>query len=73
MKADRGLTVERMTELARISRAGFYRFEENAGPGGDADMDLRDAIQRIALLFSLGTNNSTSAPTSGVNRMIESM
>jgi len=49
MKADRGLTVERMTGLARISRAGFYRFEENAGPGGDADMDLRDAIQRIAL------------------------
>ncbi len=49
MKADRGLTVERMTGLARISRAGFYRFEENAGPGGDADMDLRHAIQRIAL------------------------
>ena len=49
MKADRGLTVERMTELARISRASFYRFEENAGSGGDADMDLRDAIQRIAL------------------------
>ena len=49
MKADRGLTVERMTELARVSRASFYRFEENAGPGGDADMDLRDAIQRIAL------------------------
>lgn len=49
MKADRGLTVERMTELARISRASFYRFEENAGSGSDADMDLRDAIQRIAL------------------------
>src|SRR5690242_8768313 len=49
MKAGRGLTVERMTELARVSRASFYRFEENAGSGGDADMDLRDAIQRIAL------------------------
>jgi putative transposase len=49
MKADRGLTVERMTELARVSRASFYRFEENAGSGDDADMDLRDAIQRIAL------------------------
>lgn len=49
MKADRGLTVERMAELARISRASFYRFEEDAIPGGDADMDLRDAIQRIAL------------------------
>ena len=49
MKADRGLTVERMAELARVSRASFYRFEENAGSGSDADMDLRDTIQRIAL------------------------
>ena len=49
MKADRGLTIERMAELARVSRASFYRFEENAGAGSDADMDLRDAIQRVAL------------------------
>jgi transposase InsO family protein len=49
MKADRGLTVERMTELARISRASVYRFEKDTGSGSDADMDLRDAIQRIAL------------------------
>ena len=49
MNSDRGLTVERMAELARISRASFYRFEENAGSGSDGDMDLRDAIQRIAL------------------------
>src|SRR3954452_10481291 len=31
------------------------------------------AIQRIASLFSLGTNKSRIAPTSGVKRMIESM
>jgi transposase InsO family protein len=49
MKADRGLTVERMTELARVSRASFYRFEEDAGSGNSANMDLCDAIQRIAL------------------------
>jgi putative transposase len=49
VKTGRGLTVERMAELARISRVSFYRFEEDAIPGGDADMDLRDAIQRIAL------------------------
>ena len=49
MKAGRGLTIERMVELGRVSRAGFYRFDENADPGADADMDLRDAIQRIAL------------------------
>jgi putative transposase len=47
--AGRGLTIERMVELARVSRASFYRFDENAAPGSDPDMDLRDAIQRIAL------------------------
>jgi len=36
-----------MVELGRVSRSGFYRFDENARP--DRDMDLRDAIQRIAL------------------------
>ena len=49
MKANRGMTVERMVELARVSRASFYRFDENPASGSDADMDLRDAIQRIAL------------------------
>jgi putative transposase len=49
VKADRGLTVERMVELARVSRASFYRFDESPASGSDADMDLRDAIQRIAL------------------------
>ena len=49
MKASRGLTIERMVELGRISRCGFYRFEENAEPGLDPHMDLRDDIQRIAL------------------------
>jgi putative transposase len=49
MKADRGLTVERMVELGRLNRASFYRFEESSPRGHDADMDLRDAIQRIAL------------------------
>jgi transposase InsO family protein len=39
--------VERMVELARVSRASFYRFNEEARP--DRDMNLRDAIQRIAL------------------------
>jgi putative transposase len=49
MKASRGLTVERMVQLGRISRASLYRFGENTSRGHDADMDLRDAIQRIAL------------------------
>ena len=41
--------MERMMELGQVSRASFYRFEESTHPGHDADMDLRDAIQRIAL------------------------
>jgi putative transposase len=48
VKADRGLTIERMVKLGRVSRSGFYRFDD-AGPGPDPDMDLRDAIQKIAV------------------------
>ena len=49
MKANRGLTIERMVELGGVSRASFYRFGEGRPLRPDADMDLRDAIQRIAL------------------------
>jgi putative transposase len=49
MKANRGLTVRRMVELGGVSRAGFYRFDEEGSTRVDRDMDLRDAIQRIAL------------------------
>ena len=51
MKAARGLTIERMVKLGRVSRSGFYRFDENAEPGPDPHMDLRDDIQRIALAW----------------------
>jgi putative transposase len=43
--------MERMVELGRVSRSGFYRFNDDAKPGPDPDMDLRDAIQRIALAW----------------------
>ena len=49
MKADRGLTIQRMVELGAVSRASFYRFGEDRRQRSDPDMDLRDAIQRIAL------------------------
>jgi putative transposase len=49
VKANRGLTIERMVELGRVSRSGFYRFQGDGQAGPDPDMDLRDAIQRIAL------------------------
>ena len=48
MRAGGRLTVERMVKLGRVSRSGFYRFDD-ADPGPDPDMDLRDAIQKIAV------------------------
>jgi len=48
VKAGSVLTVERMVKLGRVSRSGFYRFD-NAEPDPDRDMDLRDAIQKIGL------------------------
>jgi putative transposase len=49
VKAGPGLTIERMVELGKVSRSGFYRFDDSTKPRPDQDMDLRDAIQRIAL------------------------
>src|SRR3989304_5880988 len=48
-KARRGLTARRMVQLSQISRAGFYRQQAGFARRVDADTDLRDAIQRIAL------------------------
>jgi putative transposase len=47
--AGQRLSIERMVELGRVKRSGFYRFNANPETGPDKDMDLRDAIQRIAL------------------------
>ena len=49
MKAARGLTIRRMVELGRVSRSSFYRFDPERKKGTDRDMELGDAIQRIAL------------------------
>ena len=38
-----------MAELGQVSRSGFYGFQSRPEPGPDRDMDLRDAMQRIAL------------------------
>jgi transposase InsO family protein len=38
-----------MMELGGVSRSSFYRFDAEASPGPGADMDLRDALQRIAV------------------------
>ena len=42
------IPVQRLCVLAQVSRAGFYRWRQ-APPTVDADLDLRDAIQKIAL------------------------
>ena len=47
MSAGRRVTIERMVKLGGVSRSGFYRLGEDCKP--DPDMDLRDALQRIAL------------------------
>jgi transposase len=51
MKAGGGLTTARMVELGGVSRASFYRYDEDGAPQPDRDMDLRDAVQRIALAW----------------------
>src|SRR5512141_1849526 len=42
------IPVGRLCQLADVSRAGYYRWR-HALPAEDADMDLRDEIQRVAL------------------------
>jgi putative transposase len=44
------MRVGEMCALAAVSRAGYYRFLTTPA-AGDRDIDLRDAIQRIALEF----------------------
>jgi putative transposase len=42
------IPLQRLCALATVSRAGFYRWR-HMPPAQDADIDLRDQIQRIAL------------------------
>jgi putative transposase len=44
------MSLLRMCELGQVSRAGLYRFDPEDEPP-DQDVELRDAIQRIALDF----------------------
>lgn len=62
MTAERGLTVKRMVKLGGVSRASFYRFGGNGAAKPDNDMDLRDALQRVALEWpSYGRPRITAA------------
>ena len=44
------IPVERLCELAQVTRAGFYRWRVSP-PAVDDDMDLRNDIQGIGLEF----------------------
>lgn len=44
------MKVKRMCQMGGVSRAGYYRFDPEPG-AVDRDIELRDAIQRIALEF----------------------
>lgn len=48
MPVQGGLSIERMCELARVSRAGFYRSLQQRAPG-EEEVEVRSLIQRIAL------------------------
>ena len=48
MKLATLLPVQRLCVLATVSRAGLYRWRQ-AAPAADANVDLRDEIQHIAL------------------------
>jgi len=56
------MSIGEMCMLAQVSRAGYYRFLTTPA-AGDKDIDLRDAVQRIALEF----------PTYGRPRMTEEL
>jgi len=48
MQSQGGLSIQGMCEMATVSRASFYRHWEKKAPT-EAEMALRDAIQRLAV------------------------
>lgn len=43
-----GIGIERLCELSRVARSGYYRYWKRAAPP-EADVELRDRIQRICV------------------------
>jgi len=50
MKLAKRIELRPLCRLAQVSRAGFYRWRKRPKPA-DRDLEVRDAIQRIALEF----------------------
>ena len=51
MKLADGSELRQLCRLAQVSRAGFYRWRKGPAKPADPDLEVRDAIQRIALEF----------------------
>jgi len=51
MKRAKGMELRQLCRLSQVSRAGFYRWRKRPARPADADLEVRDAIQRIALEF----------------------
>ena len=66
------MTVERMCQLGGISRSGFYRMGSRS-EAVDRDVELRDAIQRIAVEFPQlwSASNHGGAEAAGLVRKSE--
>ena len=60
MKTETRLAVSQMCEMARVSRAGYYRFLDPVKPC-PADLDLRDEMQKMAVEWpSYGSRRMTA-------------
>jgi putative transposase len=51
MKRANAMRLPKLCRLARVSRAGFYRWRKRPAKPADPDLEVRDTIQRIALEF----------------------
>jgi putative transposase len=55
MKRAKSMELRQLCRLGQVSRAGFYRWRKRPGKPADADLEVRDAIQRVALEFPYGS------------------
>jgi putative transposase len=51
MKLAKAMRLPKLCRLARVSRAGFYRWRKRPAKPADPDLEVRDTMQRIALEF----------------------
>lgn len=71
MKADRGLTVERVVEQGRVSRSGFYRVDGSAKPSVMAMIIASQTINAVRHPQSKRfTKTSVTGPASHRRRLL---